>query len=104
MKTVCLVAILTVSMVWMSMGELSAEIKTMCPECEREAGAFVTAYKHFWTEKGETDTGSPASKKANEAKKTLFRCLRYYGYSGGDADGIIEKLFENAKGEVKGDR
>jgi len=59
-------------MVWMSMGELSAEIKTMCPECEREAGAFVTAYKHFWTEKGETDTGSPASKKANEAKKTLL--------------------------------
>ena len=104
MKTLCLVVILTVSMVLMSMGELSAAVEKMCPECEREAGAFITAYKYFWTEKGETDTGNPASKKANEAEKTLFRCLRYYGYSGGDADGFIQELIEEAKGEGKEDR
>ena len=104
MKTVYLVVILTVSILWMSMGELSAAVKKVCPECEREAGAFIMAYKHFWTEKGETDTDSPASRKANEAKRTLSRCLRYYAYSGRDADRIIQELIEDAEGEVKGGR
>ena len=104
MKTVCLVVMLAASMVWMSMGELSAAEKEVCPECEREAGAFITGYKQFWMEKGANNTTSPDSKKAKKAKKTLFNCLRYYGYSGADADGIIQELSEIAEAEVKAER